>query len=72
MAMKLYYYGQPAGTLVRWCLRVREQWRWTRHLLAARIVLAWALLIPPAWLLVKLGNLGHGIAGWCGLDSREW
>ena len=45
---------------------------WLRWPTAAVLVISWALVMPSAWLLVKAGEIGHALAGWCGFESRDW
>lgn len=71
--MKTYYYGPPSRAFVKAAFGVRNRApRWLRYPTAAVLVIGWALLVPPAWLLVKAGEIGHSIGGWCGFETRTW
>ena len=70
--MKVYYYGTPSRELVRWCHGIKKAWRPAKYPLVVLLLMVWAVLIPPAWLAVKLGEIGHRTAGWCGFDSHDW
>lgn len=70
--MKTYYYGQPSMGMVKALFGLKRRAAWLRWPAVVVMLLAWAVLLPPAWALVKLGEIGHDIAGWCGFDSREW
>lgn len=69
--MRLHYRDPPSCTLVRAAFAMRTRARVLRWPIVIALVLVWTVLLPPAWLLVKLGNLGHDIAGFCGFDSRD-
>ncbi|CAI07135.1 hypothetical protein ebA1858 [Aromatoleum aromaticum EbN1] len=68
--MKTYYYGEPSRTLLRALLPIRKG---PVASLAARGG-AGGLLDPAAArrLGSRAGEVGHAIAGWCGLNSRDW
>lgn len=66
-----YYYGEPSRTLLKLVFAAKEKARWLRFPAAALMVIAWAVLMPLAWLCIQVGELGHMIAGWCGFDSRH-
>ena len=51
---------------------IKDFTQWARYPVLVVTLLLWLLLIPPAWLCVKIGNAGHALAGWCGFESREW
>jgi len=70
--MRTYYYGEPSRTLLRALLPIRRKAPWLRWPLAAVLVTCWILLLPVAWAFVRTGEVGHAIAGWCGLNSRDW
>lgn len=70
--MRCYYYGPPSKTLLRAAFKVRSKAMWLRWPTAAVLVISWALVMPSAWLLVKAGEIGHALAGWCGFESRDW
>ncbi len=70
--MKTYYYGPPSRTFLKAVFAAKCKARWMRFPLAAVMVIVWALLVPPAWLLVKAGEIGHAIGAWCGFETREW
>jgi hypothetical protein len=70
--MKVYVLPEPSRVLTHHVFVAKAKWPWLRWPLAFFLVMVWALLIPPAWAVIKLGDLGHRVAGWCGLDSREW
>lgn len=70
--MKCYYYGEPSRTLLRTVFAAKQKARWLRFPAVAVMVVAWALLMPMAWLAVQAGEIGHRVAGWCGFNSRDW
>lgn len=70
--MKLYSYGQPSMALIKALFAMKRRALWMRWPAVVVMLAMWAVLVPMAWLLVKIGEIGHGIAGWCGFDSREW
>lgn len=70
--MKCYYYGEPSRTLAKTAFAAKAKARWLRFPAAALMVIAWAVLMPLAWLCIQAGEIGHSIAGWCGFDSRGW
>lgn len=70
--MKVFYYGAPSSLLPKALLAMREKAKWLHYPLAVVLVMFWVLLIPPSWIAIKLGQMGHAIAGWCGLDSHDW
>jgi hypothetical protein len=72
LKVKVFYYGAPSSVLPRALLALRAKAKWLRYPIAFVLVLLWLLLIPPSWIAIKLGQIGHAIAGWCGLDSHEW
>lgn len=70
--MKVYYYGAPSSALPRALLALRAKAMWLRYPITLALVVVWAVLIPPSWIAIKLGKIGHAVVGWCGLDSHEW
>lgn len=70
--MKVYYYGEPSLALVKAANAAKAKAAWLRFPAAAIMLVIWAILMPPAWLLIKAGDIGHNIAGWCGFYSRDW
>lgn len=70
--MKCYYYGEPSMTLVKAVFAAKEKCAWLRYPAAFLMVVVWGALMPPAYLCIKAGEIGHAIAGWCGFNSREW
>ena len=70
--MKTYFYGSPSRRLLRAAFSIRSRAGWLRWPVTLAVAVVWTLAIPPCWLLVKAGELGHAVAGWCGFDSREW
>ncbi len=70
--MKVFYYGAPSSLLPKALLAMREKAKWLHYPLAVVLVMFWVLLIPPSCIAIKLGQMGHAIAGWCGLDSHDW
>jgi hypothetical protein len=70
--MKTYFYGSPSHGLLRAAFAVRSRAHWLRWPIVLGVAAVLMLVIPPAWLLVKAGEVGHAIAGWCGFNSRDW
>lgn len=70
--MKCYYYGSPSRGLVKTVFIIRNRAKWLRYPLALVLVLVWLALVPAAWVLTRLGEVGHAVTGWCGFESRQW
>lgn len=70
--MKTYYYGEPSRDLLRLTFKLRSKAKWLHLPLTAIVLIIWAILIPPSWLMIKAGDFGHTIAEWCGFESRDW
>ncbi len=70
--MRVYYYGEPSKAFIRWVFKLRAKAPYLRFILVTFLapILFATLLIT--WPLIKLGNIGHSIAGWVGFDSRDW
>lgn len=70
--MKAYHYGSQSKILVRAAFHVTGKWRFLRWPIVVALALAFCTLGPLSWLMVKIGEAGHTVAGWLALESRGW
>lgn len=70
--MRVYYYGAPSKTLLRWAFALRRKRPYLRFVLAPFIAPILLVTLIVTWPLIRLGNIAHSIAGWVGYDSRDW
>ena len=71
--MRAYAYQEPSHWLLKFVRRRAVMWPFVARLaLACLLAACWAVLAPACWLCVKLGDAGHAVGGWAGLDTREW
>lgn len=70
--MRFHCYSGPSRSLLIFLFALKAKARWLRFPAALILVLVWLFVMPLAWVLIKLGDVGHAMAGFCGFDSRSW
>jgi len=71
--MRAYYYGKPSSFLPKLAARlIKRENRVGYYCYVPILIAVWVVLIPPCFIFIKLGDVAHTVAGFCGFHSREW
>lgn len=70
--MKAYYYGEKTPGLIGKIEKFAFENKWCYWLAVLLILVLRIFLVPPIWILVMIGEIGHTFASGLGFSSRDW